>query len=141
MIMELAAFITTMSSRVRVRDSYESGLRTVFNNAYDNNQTDLMVAVENLELEFKCCGVHNFTDYTRSNYTIPPSCHESQLLDKPIFTQGCADAIIDWIWDELPVIGGILGAILFLEVFGLIASIAMIVAISHFSYGELHGKL
>ncbi|CAF0958884.1 unnamed protein product [Rotaria sordida] len=141
MILELAAFITTMSSRVRVRNSYESGLWKVFSNAYDSHQQDLIKSVEDLELEFKCCGVTDDSDYKKVNYTVPASCHEDQLFSKPIFEKGCADAIIDWIWDELPIIGGIVGTIILIEIFGVISSVALAVAISHYSYGELYAKL
>ncbi|CAF2400267.1 unnamed protein product [Rotaria sp. Silwood2] len=141
MILELAAFITTMSSRVRVRHSYESGLWNVFSDAYDNHRQDLIKQVEDLEQEFKCCGVVNSDDYQKVNSTIPLSCHQDQSLSKPIFNKGCADAIIDWIWDELPVIGGVVGAVIFIEIFGVISSISLAVAISHYSYGELYGKL
>ncbi|CAF0924224.1 unnamed protein product [Rotaria sp. Silwood1] len=141
MILELAAFITTMSSRVRVRDSYETGLWTVFRNAYDSNRSDLIKQVEDLEIEFQCCGVTDYNDYATVNFTVPASCHKDQSLSKPINKKGCADAIIDWIWDELPVIGGIIGAIIFIEIFGVISSISLAVAISHYSYGELYGKL
>ena len=141
MLMELAAFIITMSSRVLVRDSYESGLWTVFTDAYGQNRSDLIKAVEDLEREFECCGVRNSTDYIKENYTIPASCYQNQSFDKPKFQQGCADAIIDWIWDELPVIGSVIGALLLIEICGLIASIALTIAISHSSHDELYAKL
>lgn len=141
MILELAAFITLFSSRVRVRSSYESGLMEIFDRAYGNDDEKLMKQVEDLEIEFECCGVKGFIDYEKRNHTVPLSCHKDQSATKPLFKDGCADAIIDWIGDELPIIGGIVGAIIFVEIFGVIASISLGVAISHYSYGKSYGSL
>ncbi|CAF3066404.1 unnamed protein product [Rotaria socialis] len=140
MVLELAAFITLMSSRVRVRDSYQSGLWEVFHDAYDNDRQDIIKQIEGLELEFECCGVNDSGDYLKVNRTIPDSCYKDKSK-QTIFDEGCADAIIDWIWDELPVIGGIVGAIIFIEIFGVIASISLGVAISHYSFGEIYGSV
>jgi maltose-binding protein MalE len=134
MITELAAFIITLSSRVRIRDSYEYGFRELFIDIYKNNHTDLQYVVENLEREFKCCGAHNVTDYYKYNYTVPATCHQDEDVHKPIFNEGCADAVIKWLWNQSPIIGGALGGILLIEMFGVIASIALGIAISHSSY-------
>jgi hypothetical protein len=136
-IAELAAFIVTLSTQVSVRDSYSTGLRELFIESYSNNHTDLQNAIEDLEREFKCCGVYNVTDYYTHNFTVPSSCHENQNFHKPIFQKGCADATVDWLWDQFPVVGGVLGSILFIEIFGVISSIALGVAISHSSYRDI----
>lgn len=141
MLLELAAFITMMSTRVRIRHSYESGLWRVFTDAYDNKRQDLIEAVEELEQEFLCCGVNNSKDYEKVNGTVPKSCHVDQSFSKPVFEKGCADAFIDWMWDELPIIGGVVGAILVIEIFGVIASISLAVAVSHYAYGKLDGTV
>ncbi|UJR36184.1 hypothetical protein I4U23_028918 [Adineta vaga] len=139
MICELAAFITMMSTRVRIRDSYQSGLWNVFSNAYTKNRPNLIEAIEELEREFQCCGVIDFKDYTKVNHTLPLACYMDQSFLKPIFAKGCSQAFIDWMWDELPIIGGIISAILIIEVFGVIASFSLAVAVSHYAYGRLQG--
>ena len=141
MLLELAALITTMSSRVRIRNSYESGLQKVFNDAYEKNRPDQIKNIETLEQEFECCGVYNSSDYEKLNHSIPDSCRKGQSTTGNKFEKGCADAIIDWLWDELPVIGGLVGAILVLEIFGVIAAVSLVVAISHSSYGKLYSNL
>lgn len=142
MLGELAIFITVMSSRVRIRDSYESGLLRVFTDAYTNHRQDLIEAVEELEREFKCCGVINAKDYAKVNYTLlPKSCYTDQSFLEPVFEQGCAEAFIDWMWDELPIVGGVIGGILFIEIFGVISSFSLAVAVSHYSYGKIDGLL
>ncbi len=133
-ITQIGALIATLSSRVRLRDSYEYGFRELFIEIYKNNQTDLKYVIEDMEREFKCCGVQNVTDYYKYNYKIPASCHEDGDLRKPIFDEGCAHAAIKWLWDQFPIIGGALGGILLIEIFGVISSIALGIAISHSSY-------
>jgi hypothetical protein len=43
--------------------------------------------------------------------------------------------------DELPIIGSIIGVTLVLEVFGFIASIFLVIAVSRSSYGKIHANL
>jgi hypothetical protein len=139
MVLELAAFITALSLRVRVRNSYEDSLWNLFWDGYVNNRTDIRKAVEKLEEKFKCCGVDGWEDYGKVNYTtIPLSCYENRDATKKRFDTGCADAFIDWIWDIMPAVSGIIGAVLFLEIFGVISSCSLIVAISHASYAEIY---
>lgn len=141
MLLELGAFIGALVARTRIRNSYESGLMHIFRDAYDNDKIDLIKQIEDLEVEFSCCGVIDSQDYAKVNTTIPRSCYERQSEEKQIWEKGCADAFIDWMWDELPVISGIIGFVLFLEIFGVIASIVLGVIISTYSYGQLHGRL
>ena len=133
-IFELATFIILLSVRTPARDSYYSGFRETFIEIYSNNHTDLEYAMEDIEREFKCCGAYNVSDYYKRNYTVPASCHEDQDLRKPIFKQGCADAVMNWLWNQFPIIGGVLSAILLIEIFGLVSSIALGIAISHSTY-------
>ncbi|CAF1629017.1 unnamed protein product [Adineta ricciae] len=139
MLCELAAFIIMMSARVRIRDSYESGLWNVFSRAYNTSQQDVIDAIGELQQEFQCCGVYNLDDYKKVNRTVPDSCHMGQSALQPVFAKGCAQAFIDWMWDEVPIIVGVVGAILVIEIFGLIASFSLAVAMSHFAYGRLRG--
>ena len=136
-IVEIAAVIVTLSYRTRVRDSYYSGFRETFIEIYSNNHTDLQYVIEDIEREFKCCGANNVTDYYQRNYTVPASCHEDQDLNKDIFQRGCAQTVMDWLMNQFPIIGGILGGILLIEIFGVITSIALGIAISHSSYNYL----
>ncbi len=140
MAAELAAFITAMVMRVDIRNTYENNLWNIFEDAYVKNKTDIQDAVEKLEKLFECCGVDDPNDYDSIHLEIPSSCFKNPETREGLYTIGCADAIIDWIWDELPKIGGVIGAVIFLEFFGLIASISMGVAISHYSYGQIYAQ-
>jgi hypothetical protein len=136
-IVELAAFIAVLSYRVRIRDSYYSGFDKYFIEIYNNNDTDLQSFMEDIEMDFKCCGVYNVTDYYQNNFRVPASCHKDQDFNKPIFHRGCAHATMNWFWDQISIVGGVLGGTLLIEIFGVISSIALGIAISHSSYDYL----
>ena len=135
MLTELGLFIAALAVKNDIRDTYNDNLWSIFDKAYTQNNTDNQRAIEKLEKEFECCGVYAPSDYKDVNRTIPASCYKGDSIVP--FQDGCSDAILDWIQDELPAISGIIGAVLFLEIFGLIASIAMAVAIGHSSYVEI----
>ncbi len=136
-IAQIGAFIATLSSRTSLRDSYEYGFRELFIEIYSKNETDLKYVIEDMEREFQCCGVKNVTDYYKHNYTVPTACHQDDDLHKPIFDKGCANAAIKWLWDQFPIIGGALGGILLIEIFGVVSSVALGIAISHSSYERI----
>lgn len=140
MILELAAFITSIVIRNKINDSYRESLTKIFNDVYINNRTEFLSDIENLEKNMKCCGVNGSIDYENSNLTIPHSCYNK---DRPseLYQNGCAKAIIDWIWDLLPAVSGIVGAVLFFEIFGVIASIILAYTLSNESYGATFAKL
>ncbi len=91
-----------------------------------------------MELGFQCCGANNVTDYYKHNYTVPATCHQDKDFHKPIFNQGCADAVVKLLWDHVSIIAGVLCVILLIEIFGVISSIALGIAISHSSYDEIY---
>ena len=141
MLIEFAAFITTLIYRSNLFTSYESGFLEVFNHAYEQKNTDAINIIENLERQFRCCGVQNVSDYVQNHFEIPLSCRPDQLLQNAPFSQGCAVAVTDWMWDQLPVIAGVLGTVLFIELFGIVSSLILGVAISHASSIEVYQKL
>jgi len=117
--------------------TYDSGFMEVFHRAYTHNETDSIKVIENLEREFQCCGVDGASDYLNINRTIPKACYPNQSSIFYPYYQGCAEAVTIWIWNELPIIAGVLGSILFIELFGIIASLVLGVAISHSSSAHL----
>ncbi|CAF0884124.1 unnamed protein product [Rotaria sordida] len=129
--MEFAAVIVTLVFRKDLWKTYDSGFMEIFHHAYSQNQTDTIKIIENLEHKFKCCGVDGASDYAKYGYKIPQSCYMDPSIKSVLYSQGCAQAVIIWIWNKLPIIAGVLGAILFIELFGVISSIVLGVAISH----------
>lgn len=136
-ITEIGALIATFYYRHPIENSYESGFRELFDEGYNKNKTDIKGVIEDIEREFKCCGISNFTDYSTRNFTIPTSCHIDQDNNKGLYSDGCAHAVITWICNQFPIIVGILAGILLLEIFGIISSIALGVAISHSSFDDI----
>ncbi len=130
-LFEFTVVIITLRFRNDVWESYDSGFKEVFQRAYRNNQTKVIQIIEQLEREYKCCGVDSFTDYMKSGYKIPLSCYPNELSQGILYNEGCAEAVVIWVWNELPTIAGVLGSILFIEIFGVISSLVLGVAISH----------
>ena len=130
-LLEFAAVIASLQYRNDLWVSYDSGFEEVFLQAYRNNQTDMIEIIEELEIKFQCCGVNGYSDYTKYAYKIPLSCHQYHVLNGALFSLGCAEAIGLWVWKQLPIIAGVLGSILFIEVFCVISSLVLGVAISH----------
>jgi len=140
-LFEFTIVIITLRFRNDLWQSYDSGFKEVFQRAYRNNQTKVIQIIEQLEREFKCCGVKSYLDYTYSGYQIPKSCYRNQIPTGIPFDQGCETAVAIWIWNALPIIAGVLGSILFIEIFGVISSLVLGVAISHASDTNVYYKL
>ena len=77
----------------------------------------------------------------KSDHRIPLSCYPNQVFQEKPFNQGCAEAIVIWIWNELPLITGIFGTLLLIETFGVVASLVLGVAIAHSANTEIYHKL
>lgn len=131
-LIEFGGVIATLVFRNDLWKSYESGFQEVFHHAYSNHQNYTIKIIEDVERQFKCCGVNGPSDYPIDGYKIPRACYPKRgpLKELP-YTDGCARAVANWVWNQLPIIAGSLGAILFIEIFGIISSIVLGVAISH----------
>ena len=139
-IVEFAAVISTLVYRNKLWKTYDSGFMELFENSYRQNLTDAIKTIQTLEKEFECCGVDDFTDYTKHGWKIPLSCYSNPHVPILPYTDGCAYAVANWLWDKLPIIASVLGAVLFIELFGLASSLILGVAISHSSENELYQK-
>lgn len=130
LLIEFAGVILLLVHRNQIWNSYDSGFSDVFKRAYRQNQTEAIKAIEKLETSFKCCGVNGSIDYIMANYKIPKSCYINQNGTGAVFPKGCSLAVTQWALDELPVFVAIIGVILFIELFGLISSLVIGVALS-----------
>lgn len=128
-LLEFAAVIVALQFRDDIWQSYDSGFEQVFRDAYRRNDTKTTNIIERLEREFRCCGVNSSTDYTALSLPIPRSCYPNQNRFLSPFNQGCATAVTHWVWDKSPIIVGVLGSILFLEIFAIISSVILAVSI------------
>lgn len=136
-LFEFAAVICTLVFRNDLYKSYDSGFMEVFQHAYSQNRTELQQIIENVEEQFKCCGVDGPFDYTKYKFPMPLSCRPDKALYNAPYARGCAVAVATWVWDELPIIAGVLGAVLFIEIFGVISALVLGVAISHSSGSDI----
>lgn len=137
-VFEFAVVILTLVVRNDMWKTYDSGFLEIFNHAYSRNQTDAIKVIENLEHKFQCCGVNGPSDYAFYGYKIPRSCFSTHSLQPN--SKGCAEAVVLWLWNKIPIIAGVLGTILFIEIFGVISSLVLGVAISHSSQAEVYQK-
>ncbi|CAF1328039.1 unnamed protein product [Rotaria sp. Silwood1] len=139
-LLEFTAVIIVLRFRNDLWQTYDSGFREIFQKAYRYNEIEMIKIIEQLEREFKCCGVNSYTDYIQSGYNIPRSCYPNQLPKENPFNQGCAETVVLWAWNKLPIIAVVLGIILFIEILGLISSLVLGVAISHASNNNIYYK-
>ncbi len=140
-IVEFGAVVVILQFRNYLWQSYDSGFEKVFQNAYRQNQTATIDIIEQLERQFQCCGVDNYTDYDHVQHQIPTSCYPNQIRTGLPFIKGCAKGVADWMWNELPIIAGAIGGILFFEIFGIVLSMVLGVAISHSSDADGYEEL
>lgn len=134
-LIEFAAVIVILRFRNDLWKSYDSGFADIFNQAYEHDQTETIKVIEKLEREFQCCGVDSSKDYEKISKPIPPSCYPGQDPERHPYPYsfGCAETVAIWVWAKLPVFAAVLGVILFIEIFGILSSLVLGVAISHSS--------
>ncbi|CAF1408400.1 unnamed protein product [Adineta steineri] len=140
-VFEFVGIIITLRFRNDFWELYNSNFENMFQRAYRNNQTEIIRIIEQFEQDRKCCGVNSHTDYIKYGYRIPSSCYPNQILQENSFSQSCAEAIVIWIWNELPMIVAILASIFFIELFGVISSLVLGVAITHSLNTDFYDKL
>jgi len=128
LILELGGFITAFAYKSKVRETYDKGLATLFSDAMDKGQTGVIAAFDTLQKQMHCCGANDSEDYIKHNHTLPDSCYDKK---GNVYEKGCAQAVIDFLEAQLPIFGGVLGGFLLIELLGLIAAIALAVALKH----------
>lgn len=121
--MELAGFILAFSYRSKLEKVYKDSLSEVLGSALEKNNTKVLNVFHKLEKDMKCCGVNGVSDYNTYHQPIPQDCF--------VYPIGCSTAIIDWLEKNLPIIGGVLGGVLVLEVVGLLSAVVLAVALKH----------
>ncbi len=125
MLIELVGFIMAFAFKGKLTDTYEKPLLSILEKGLKENNTKILDAFHELENAMKCCGVLNITDYPQNYTDLSPSCKKDPV------PQGCAKAIIDFLSNNLPKIGISLGVLLALEIFGLLAAVALSVAVKN----------
>ncbi len=114
-----------------VIDNMQRGMDNYDVDAKHAGVTDTWNVVQS---DFKCCGVNNFTDWKVTNFSVshddsvPDSCcvHESKDCGKGFFDKinptekinedGCFDKLEKFIIDNIELVGGIIIALLLIQV-------------------------
>lgn len=129
-IVEFVIVILVLVYRDQIWTTFDSGFLDVFKDAYNFNSTSTIGIIETLENQLECCGVNGPFDYLAVRVPLPLSCYPSQSTFFLPFSTGCANAIFNWVWQELPWIVGVLGTFVLMEFFGLISSLVLVVALA-----------
>jgi len=133
LILELVGFIMAFVYKGKLEEIYDSNLRKILidaANKTDATSNKTLAAFVVLQKQFKCCGAANYSDYGRTVPNLPDSCFNDDQ-HKFLRENGCSKAIIDFLGSKLPILGGILGGFLFVELLGLIGAIVLAVALKH----------
>lgn len=141
-LLELSVIIVGLQFRNDIWHSYDSGFEEIFQNAYQSNENQSINAIESLEQQLSCCGVDSPNDYISIDIPIPQSCYPDQLVEQFPFTQGCASAVVLWIWDKFPIIIAVVMIVLFVEIISIVSSLILAISIGHRSdYEQLLGPV
>ena len=125
MIIQLVGLIMAFVYKGKLKDVYQTSLDDVFKHGLSTGDQKIIAAFRDLEKSMKCCGVYNKTDYDPYNATqISDGCKSNP-------NDGCSQKLIDFLNKNLPIIGYSLLSIFLLELFGVIAAIALAVALKH----------
>ena len=119
MVIEFVGFIMAFAYKNKLEDVYRDSLTTVFGKALMNNDTRVMKVFHQLEDKLDCCGVNGKDDYSKYHGLAPPSCFQNAT------SKGCSTAIIDILETNLPIVGGVLGAVLVIELGIFVSAIAL----------------
>jgi len=125
-ILEIAAGITAYV----LRDKAESFVEEKLTIALGNYQNDGVGKTwDRAQKEFECCGVYNYTDWSGKGGIavgqVPESCCiTTGCATNPTalntYNDGCIDKFVDWIEDNIYIIGGVGIGLAFVQIIGII---------------------
>ncbi|KAL3855755.1 hypothetical protein ACJMK2_014959 [Sinanodonta woodiana] len=88
---------------------------------------------DDVQKEFKCCGVNSYTDWISRNSTVPDSCCMNSGCNTTdstkLFTEGCLLKFTTWVQDKIVIVGGIGIAFAFIQVVGIVCACCLARAI------------
>ena len=123
MILQVTGFIMVFVYKGKLESVYKESLKNVFVNALNTNDTKVLNAFHDLEETVKCCGINGIQDYTSAHKDAPASCYR--------YIEGCSAVIIRTLEKNLPLIGGVLGGVVVVELIAFIGALVLAVALKH----------
>ncbi|XP_069826158.1 CD63 antigen [Dendropsophus ebraccatus] len=127
-LVEIAAAIAGYVYRNQIQNAFTDTLMDDIKN-YNSSQIS-RDTINNLQRDFKCCGVKNYTDWYdyepfKSRHEVPSSCCIVNATDcgkdiSKIYTDPCVSKIESWIKSSIGIIAGVALGIAFFEVLGII---------------------
>jgi hypothetical protein len=123
MIVELVGFIMAFAYKGSLESVYRKNLYEVLITALNKSDRKVLDAFTDLEKSLQCCGVNGLDDY-HGREPKNPDCFRYRK-------KGCSPIIIELLNKSLPTIGGTLGAVLLLELLGLIVAIKLAIALKN----------
>lgn len=134
-VMEFAAGIAAFVYRDDLVNESEKELRQSMKNYNTTAETTATKEWDSMQKTLKCCGAHNYTDWSTDNIftngSVPISCcievksgcgdsKATQPNPEGIYQQGCVDKIVHEISSQALIIGGIGIGIAFIQILGII---------------------
>ncbi|XP_071585701.1 CD63 antigen isoform X2 [Heliangelus exortis] len=129
-LVEIAAAITGFVFKDKVHSLLEEGLQNALER-YGQDQP-LTKAMDDLQREFTCCGVKNYTDWDtveqfKVNNTLPRSCCRGnssscspRLGPNIVYEEGCLQSTEAWLRSNILIVAAIPLGIAFFEILGII---------------------
>ncbi|KAM6294403.1 LOW QUALITY PROTEIN: CD63 antigen [Aegotheles albertisi] len=130
-LVEVAAAIAGYVFRDKVRSVLQEGLREALQK-YGEDQP-LTEAMDELQRDFACCGVNNYTDWAtteqfRANDTVPRSCCRDNTTTScnlhptpaTVYEKGCLQSIEAWMKKNILIVAAVALGIAFFEILGII---------------------
>lgn len=142
LIIELAVAASIYAYRDRLADGFDRGLTESMKQyeSYENKKTtdfDIMQAT------LKCCGNHGYDDWNNPPVSMPvpksccriPNCNTQD--ESKIFTEGCFESVVEFINDNMAVIGGASLAVAFFSIIGIILAFCLAANINKAKYEQM----
>eukprot|EP00914_Ancora_sagittata_P019615 GHVO01039114.1.p1 GENE.GHVO01039114.1~~GHVO01039114.1.p1 ORF type:complete len:265 (-),score=24.99 GHVO01039114.1:41-754(-) len=133
-ILEIAAGITAYVLRDKVDGFVKDSLDTALLK-YDTDHPAVVEAWDKAQVEFQCCGVNNYTDWSGQGTIgvnqVPVSCclegTDCATNPKPntVYSDGCMEKFTSWIEENIFIIGGVGIGLAFVQLLGIILAVCL----------------